>query len=370
MTLHYLVAPAGWPNFGDELIAASWLRHLAEVAPEAQVVLDCSNPATLALRPHELHPNVRVVDTLWQVVLRNWHEGAEGAVAMARWAIANPAQTMDLAEGIELLRRADTIHLVGGGFINDLWPPFHGLLAGIVAAAEYSGATTAMTGQGLCPPLGGSPQLVRDLAAGFAIVDVRDDPSAELLAGLKVSSTGDDAFLGVSGNVLPMDTSCPEVIISAQIEHGAIDAADLIDFLRRTVEAWQVTEVGVLECSPKGDSEFIDLVTRSLPVKRRYTVDDALNKGFPAAPGQTWLSTRFHPHLVAAAAGAGGVALNVRDDAYYTTKHRSLIELGSGWELIVPGEVPLRPTSGGFSAESLAKVRSGKLEVARQIYSG
>ena len=33
---YYVVAPVGHPNYGDELIAASWLRELAETAPDAE----------------------------------------------------------------------------------------------------------------------------------------------------------------------------------------------------------------------------------------------------------------------------------------------------------------------------------------------
>ena len=44
--LIYLVAPTGFPNFGDEYIAAAWLRTLARRRPGARVVLDCPNPGS------------------------------------------------------------------------------------------------------------------------------------------------------------------------------------------------------------------------------------------------------------------------------------------------------------------------------------
>ncbi|WP_410631146.1 hypothetical protein [Amycolatopsis sp. cmx-4-83] len=52
--VHYLVGPSGHPNFGDELIAATWLRYLAGTEPDADVWLDTHSPgprATPAGRP-------------------------------------------------------------------------------------------------------------------------------------------------------------------------------------------------------------------------------------------------------------------------------------------------------------------------------
>lgn len=52
-------------------------------------------------------------------------------------------------------------------------------------------------------------------------------------------------------------------------------------------------------------------------------------------------------HLVAAAAGATGLAVSV-SRAYYTPKHRSLIDLGSGWTMSDADEdaLPSRPARG------------------------
>ena len=42
--LIYLIGPSGNPNFGDEFIAASWLKYLAVERPDADVWLDCPQP--------------------------------------------------------------------------------------------------------------------------------------------------------------------------------------------------------------------------------------------------------------------------------------------------------------------------------------
>jgi hypothetical protein len=87
----------------------------------------------------------------------------------------------------------------------------------------------------------------------------------------------------------------------------------------------------------------------------------------PARAGQTWLSTRFHAHLTAAAVGASGVAVAVNPD-YYLTKHRSLTDLGSRWTLSSTLDTPERPTQGGFPPEIVTTATATKLRVAKTIY--
>ena len=65
--LYYLVGTSGHPNYGDELIAATWLRYLARIAPDCEVWLDCPNPGPAEVLLGDLHPHVRFVDTLWRL---------------------------------------------------------------------------------------------------------------------------------------------------------------------------------------------------------------------------------------------------------------------------------------------------------------
>jgi hypothetical protein len=88
----------------------------------------------------------------------------------------------------------------------------------------------------------------------------------------------------------------------------------------------------------------------------------------PARAGQTWVSTRFHPHLLAAAAGASGLALSGRGD-YYPIKHRSLIEAGSRWRLADSSDLPSTPVrAGGFDAQAVEQLCRQKAALAAQIY--
>ncbi|QMU70548.1 polysaccharide pyruvyl transferase family protein [Streptacidiphilus sp. P02-A3a] len=367
--VHYLVCPAGIPNYGDELIAGTWLRHLAHVAPDVDVVVDCLYPETAAGHLGGLHPRARFTSVLWQLCLRHWSD-RDPAVSCA-WVesvVRDPRAAPGLADGIGVLRRARVVHLLGGGYLNAIWPAFAGLLAGITTAAESSGARTAMTGQGLWPPADGGG-VTRSLIKRLDVVDVRDAPSAEF-AGLAPSGDHcDDVFLGFGPHLLRTDEQLPEVMVSVQslLAESEGAAEETVRFVAEVLRAWRVTDVGLLECSPDKDAEVLAAAGRLLPDARRYPMDEVLRHGLPARPGQCWISTRFHPHLVAAAAGAHGLALMVRAD-YYGPKHRSLIDGGSRWRLLQRLEIPERPASGGYRPERLTELRAAKLAVAERIY--
>ncbi|MFG3051491.1 polysaccharide pyruvyl transferase family protein [Kitasatospora sp. NPDC048239] len=397
--LVYLVSTAGIPNLGDELIAATWLKYLARTAPDADVVLDCISPERVAAQLLPLHPRLRTTSVLWQLCFRNWSQGVHAQEAVAG-LVARPDRAGDLREGVELLRRADVVHLTGGGFLNGIWPPMVGLLSGIATATAHSGAVSAVTGVGLAPAIDGAEHLVAELTSGFTVVDVRDRPSAELL-GPGARHSCDDAFLSPGAWLAPAGDA-PEVMVSLQttrppaqmLAPAATDGTGpsereeraragrsesglttLLAFLSTTLAEWGVEEVGLVECWPEVDQAVWARADRLAPKVRRYALGDVMRDGFPARAGQTWLSSRFHPHLFAAAAGASGVALSMMK-GYYDTKHGSLIDQGSNWSLThyrpFDGrlEIPARPTAGGFGPADLAALQAAKLHVAERVYHG
>ncbi|MFE3323257.1 polysaccharide pyruvyl transferase family protein [Streptomyces sp. NPDC059176] len=365
--LYYVVSPAGNANYGDELIAATWLRHIHRVAPDAEVVVDCLDPVRAGDRLGALHPKARCVNTLWQLCLRSGSSNPREVVERVCSAVDDPGLVPDLAQGIGELRRADVVHIVGGGYLNSLWPQFMGVPAAVAAAVRHSGGRAAMTGQGLCPAVEGGAEQLRRCVADFDVVDVRDMPSAALLGSASFTHTGDDAMLGVAEHLRAAPHGTPQLMICVQSQLSEVESEPLLGFLASVVKAWGVDEVGLLECLPGGDQGIVTLAERMLPVVRRYGAEEVLAEGLPVSADQLWMSSRFHPHLVAAAGGAGGIALNIRPD-YYGIKHQSLIEAGSGWSLLSEPMIPARPQAGGFGPERCAGLREAKLEVARSVY--
>lgn len=366
----YLVGTTGNPNYGDELIGATWLKYLARTVPESEVWLDCPNPGQSEVLLGHLHPRARFTDTFWRLCWEAPSEEPWQVSAFVQHAIADPGLAPRWVAGIELAATADVVHLIGGGYVNGIWPRHIGLLAAAVAAARRSGGRAAMTGQGLWPVPENAEALLRSLADQFEIIDVRDEPSAELLnASLRPDVTGDDMFFGIEPGLFREDEA-REIMVCVQSDLLDVSVPSLAGFLLDTLRAWGVRseQVGLVEGIPRVDREVFSLVEHDLPNARFYPFSEITTFGLPATTGQSWLSTRFHTHLMAAAAGAEGVAVSINSD-YYTNKHRSLIERGSNWALSEGLSIPDPPVDGGFDPADLRALHDRKAQLARSIYS-
>jgi hypothetical protein len=127
--------------------------------------------------------------------------------------------------------------------------------------------------------------------------------------------------------------------------------------------------VGYVEAIPGSDRRMFDALEGLIPEENFVPFAQVWNDGLPVRRGQHWYTTRFHPHMVAAAAGAKGVALGILDD-YYDVKHRSLVDLGSGWtyaSIREGGEVP-EPTGAEDFADTALWLASRKRTEALTLY--
>src|SRR5699024_7183230 len=134
--IRYLVAPAGHPNYGDELIARVWLTYLAAHHPQDRVVLDCHTPGQAAVLLDGVHPHMLVTDTLWRVAADAAHTDPERPWDRAAEIATTLGAVPGLDAGLDLLHGADSIHLLGGGYVNALWPQHVALVAAVAAVAR------------------------------------------------------------------------------------------------------------------------------------------------------------------------------------------------------------------------------------------
>lgn len=378
----YLVAPGGNPNFGDEFILRAWLRYLARTRPDADVVVDCHTPGQAAILLRPWHPRALFVDTVWRICDQTSGLPPTEAVALAGDVVANPGRMPKLVTGIELLASADVVHLVGGGYINMVWSHHLALLASAAAAGEQSGARAIATGLGLLP-IGDDERLslLRDLQARFSLFDVRDALSYQAVAGAggNVTFTGDDAWLGIADDgvynteseaaqrpyVLCLQSDLMDDFAGGQGTDGLTEAITVL------IDRWKLRgdEVAVVEGIPGSDRVIFDRIAHLLPGAAFATFTDVWRHGLPARSHQSWVSTRFHPHLLAAATGASGLALSGRSD-YYPIKHQSLVDTGSRWRVADSlSELPSEPVrDGGFTADDVAVFRRRKTTLAGEIY--
>ena len=330
----YLVASGGNPNYGDELIVAAWLRFLARVRPDASVWLDCPQPGTASALFAGIHPGFHATNTLW----RSCFEAPDQS-AQAVWDhvvnVVTRGGTPMYDIGLMTLGQADSIHLLGGGYVNGVWPDHVGLVAGMAAARDLNGCRLVGSGLGLMPPPENAELLAKTFA-DFSAVSVRDDASAAFL-GLETGL--DDVFLGLL-HELRRSTESPRVQSRAKdvmlcIQSDMTDEptfSRLRDKLRVVVENAIANglSVGYVEAIPGSDRRMFDALEGLIPEENFVPFTQVWGEGLPVRRGQQWYTSRFHPHMVAAAAGAQGVAIGILDD-YYDIKHRSLLDLGTGW---------------------------------------
>lgn len=328
----YLVSTSGLPNLGDEFITRAWLHYLSIHEPESDIWLDCSNPSHASLLFKGIHPHLHVVNTLWQLVWNTRHllDDSEAAVKQIRHWIDN-AGTPREDFGIDLLYHADSIHFLGGGYINQLWKANALLLVAAAQIKRHNPQTGLYaTGLGLYPLEDIDLRIVRNALDEFDHVSVRDTESADLTHS---SQLPDDAFLEL-GNDLWKDTkySGRAFVCLQQDVVGKHPQA-----IRTITESLLVSGIDkaetltLMEAVPPDDAWSIDAFREQWPGDVRILPFSHLwNIGFPASPQAIWVSSRFHVHLLAAASGARGLALQFGND-YYSVKHHSLQALGTGW---------------------------------------
>lgn len=335
---YYLISTAGYPNFGDEFITASWLRFLAQTAPNTDVWLDCPGPGNAQLLFEGLHPRLRITDTLWRAV----READPLPLRDAGRRVADLVRNLGSPHydlGLVKLRQAHSLHLLGGGYVNGIWPHHTALISGMLAVKELTGARLYATGQGLMPPVETGPGAAA-LFAGFDHARARDRESAE---AYELDLDLDDAFLGVRESTAhsPGVPGGVYVCLQSDLTDDA-RFARIVASVRDLVqaEAARGRAVHYLEAIPGIDRPAWEQLSDLIPAENFLPFARVWEEGLPLGPEQLWLTTRFHFHLLASAAGARGIAYAV-NQGYYDIKHSSLIALGSGWALDTP-DAPVR----------------------------
>ncbi|MBE4719487.1 polysaccharide pyruvyl transferase family protein [Pseudarthrobacter sp. AB1] len=356
----YLIASGGNPNYGDDLVVASWLRFLARVRPDASVWLDCPQPGTASALFAGIHPGFRATNTLWRACADAPDQSAHAVWDHVADRVDRGGTPMyDI--GLLALGNADSIHILGGGYVNGVWPDHVGLVAGMAAVQKLNSCRLTASGLGLTPLTENAEQLAKTFAE-FSAISVRDDASAEFL-GLKTGL--DDVFLGLlselrrSVDSYRVQSRAQDVMLCIQSDMtDETTWSGLRDKLRYVVEMSLANDlsVGYVEAIPGSDRRMFEALEGLIPEKNFVPFTQVWTDGLPVRRGQTWYTTRFHPHMIAAAAGAKGVAIGVLD-GYYDIKHRSLLDLGTGWTYTSAGSASELPEPTGSPDFELAAAR-------------
>jgi len=366
----YLVGTAGNPHFGDEVITAGWLRYYADVVPEAEIWLDTPRPGSTSVLHGDTHPHLRCVDTLFHAAWNAPSENPEECLRFGAEVIDEPGRIPREASGVAAAKSADLVHILGGGYINDIWPRHLALIGAARRIAEVAGARTVMTGAGLTPSDPGARESLLDSLHSFDIVDVRDEGSKSLLdiGSVPVTMTGDDALLDLQRQRVDASRR-PRTIVEVQSDFIDVPLNDLAGQVIRLLREWDVdsSTVVLLESLPPNDVAVAELLQPELPGLSIRPFELLWREGFPLSPDHRFISTRFHTHLLGAASGAWGVALGASPTI--ADQHQSLLNLGSEWELSMPpfSPVPAQPPSRQPFSGRFADLVAGKRAVADRV---
>ncbi len=280
--------------------------------------------------------------------------------------------------GLDRLRAVDSIHFLGGGYLNRLWPAHAGLVAGALAARTLSGARLFGTGLSIVPAFvrdrpadstsAGSDAI--ELLREFDHISVRDEPSAEVLG---VPLGLDDAFLGVEEERRKgLARGGADLVVCLQSDlQSAEQGARVIASGRATVAAALADgrTVQYVEAIPGVDWPAYDALRDLIDADHFIPFMSVWRDGLPLRPDQTWLTTRFHLHFLAAAAGASGTAIAIRE-GFYDVKHQSLLALGTQWSyrntsnLSEVAAVAPGPTGAPFASDLGARIALKRQEAA------
>lgn len=327
----YLVCHSGFLNYGDELIASTWIKFLTNKYPNEKIYIDTCGPGVASLL-HGSSGNLIFTDTLWRLASSGLGRDIEYVLSEQIVRDAGP----ELELGLSHLKRADIVHLVGGGYMTDYYYPNFVIPRLLQALKREAGFKLFATGLGLEPLSRESRTILRTIFHGFDAVDFRDEESYAAVAdGFTKSNltiSVDDAFLNTCDISYPKREFGKLVIIAQQDEVREIVLPFLLDLIRLCPLASNGVIIPVLDKA--ADSALAHKV-RSISGASVEIVDqvDLFKFGLPIDPEDFVFTTRFHGHLMASLLGARGICASVRLP-YYDIKHRSLIDLGSGFDLI------------------------------------
>jgi hypothetical protein len=233
-----------------------------------------------------------------------------------------------------------------------------------------TGARLVATGQGLMPVLTSAPAEM-PLFQDFTHAAARDEAGA-LAYG--IAQELDDAFLGVTAEIgrAPAEPGLYVCIQSDTADPERFEAA--VKVARAAVEkaAAEGTDAYYVEAIPGADRLAYEQLADLIPEKRFLPFVHIWANGLPLSEKQTWVTSRFHFHLLAASAGARGLAVGMKK-GYYDVKHESVTALGSGWSLALDShaldsDVPEIPQGRGALRDNLPALVAQKRAEARKIY--
>ncbi|HEU5076765.1 MAG TPA: polysaccharide pyruvyl transferase family protein [Polyangiaceae bacterium] len=338
----YLIGGSGGPNYGDELLMALWVRCYREMGYQGPIIVDCRGRQS-SERLHGQFENVYFTSFIKQLATGRAGSFAEHVARGRAFIDEHPSeQTQKLAE-LEVCgigwswNQIRHVHLFGGGYINGKWPNSASLLGAAAQLRQQYGIPCLATGLGIAPLSGlgkADAEALVEAIRSFSLFELRDLQSYNDVAALvgfraTIVCGLDDCFLySVEGLTRPRRIPGRALHLSGfEASFASVSDEALVQFLKTYQE--EFPRVFFWQCN-RSDVEVGERLKRLWPEMVKLTNASLLTNGAPVADGDFMVTGRFHPHLIAARAGATGYF--IANSTFYSVKHSSVVDLGSPFE--------------------------------------
>lgn len=363
----YILCVAGYPNYGDELILNTWLNWFAaNLNVKTNIVIDSIHDKELFFMLDDIdETQVSLVNDISILANKHYTSDYRSNILsrLFRLVVTRIKPFRSLVKETEIpfdtyrrniyreldanfshsdshLRDCSVVHTIGGGYLNEMMKYNCGLLLGSDFIMRNNiNCVSALTGTGLMPKITYDFTAVQKLLSQITYSETRDKVSAETYS-LKLGL--DDAFLGVDHEIHRFakenKSEIPDVMVCIQTDLGdPLSVEKTIESVRSKLLSLKERglSIGYAEALPYSDHYAYTKLQDLIQEKYWFSAKKCIRFGLPVKRNQIWFTTRFHHHLVAASAGALGVAISYKP-GYYDIKHKSLLDLDTGWGYYSP----------------------------------
>lgn len=352
MARYLLVGAVGGPNFGDELILSTWINIIRKRDTSAQIFCDGYNLDNLKLFVKGRADVVNEMESLWRVGWVIRPESKHNIWTDIREKSKKNDNNKLIVDTLNALqeKKFDQIHIIGGGYINNIWPDNYMILLLTRLLAWQTGARLIATGLGLVPTGENDLLGLCSLLKTFDFVDVRDEESYNLLKEIhseRVTYTGDDVLLLLSEDTYnyPIQKIKDKSLVLC-LQNDLFEGDMILEkiFVPKTIQVLKKNSINkiVIAMAMKDDvsllSNELKLTLDRLNINI-VTVDpgELLRDGFPVSDEGVIFTSRYHPHFLGALSGFKGIAISSTN--YYDIKHKAVHSMGSNWPVLNANEL-------------------------------
>lgn len=332
----YLISASGMPNYGDDMLTRGWINHIKRKYPNANIYLDAVDPIVA----DALYEGVVCVNYLWQLAQALGKTGSIEEKFSDRTLLPMRERLMS-----QIFSDVDSIHLIGGGYMNELWEANLRLIELVSYFGEKHNIRSYATGLGLQPLSEDKAEYISKFIKNYFCFDVRDYPSYQVLEKYlpgKISFIGDDYFCFPFSEVVrlverdaPVLRLCLHNELSDDEQNEKLFISQIETVICDFIERYPNSLIRFYEFRPGSDGFFFKDLKSKFPQIEMVEFETIWKHGLEFSSKDCFISTRFHFQLIVSSVGLSGTSIYWSE--YYRNKFDSL-KYVTDWSFLKLGE--------------------------------